>query len=114
MSVYRHHSIVVVGHDLEGARAQAVSMFKQVMKDEKVRAEILVGPVQKCVGNEYESFFIAPDGGSEGSWLSQECEKAREDFLLWLYKNTEADFVEVEFGGEDYFKPRAVTTNDGR
>jgi hypothetical protein len=99
MGYIKHHTIVVTSWKkdyINDARNKAIGLFKDLAS-----ADSLVSPILEGIVNTQYSFFIAPDGSSEGWSESDQCNHARNEYLNWLESNNRVDFVEVMFGGDD-------------
>jgi len=100
MGYIKHDTIVVTGDDLDKVRAKAIELFEEIIPSIHCPVSEIVGPMV----NGTCSFFIAPDGSKEGWDTSDDAEKARELFLIWLDENRTkywCDYVAVRFGGDD-------------
>lgn len=92
MGYQRHHAIIVTHWNesrIEKVHTFAVSLFGR-----------LVTPIVDSNVNHNKSFAILPDGSNEGRDVSNECDKAREQFTRFL-ESQSLDWVEVQFGDED-------------
>lgn len=103
MGWIRHHAIVVTSWDdaaITAAHSKAVELG------------LAVSPVLDATRNSYRSFLIAPDGGKEGWDSSKEGWRRRCEFVAWLREQydgrgtgavtSRVDWVEVQFGDDDY------------
>jgi hypothetical protein len=96
MGYIKHNAVIVSGWRVMEAHLKAHEIFK------KLGFEQLVSPIINGILNGQDSFFIAPDGSKEGWDTSDECDKARKEFLDWLTKSENyADYIEIRFGGDD-------------
>lgn len=101
MGYIKHNTIVVTSSEefenVKKIQEKAKSIFGE-------NAE-LVSEIIPYAANTGHSFFIAPDGSKEGWGTSNDCDKARKEFLNWLYdSNHHCDYVEVKFGGDDDYE----------
>lgn len=108
MGHIRHHSIIVTGMDKESvatAHHKAKELFAAVHEPFSVGSPTLVSDVVKTGMNGFSSFFVAPDGSSEGWETSERGDSARTQFLLWLNSHRESlfyiDWVAVQFGDDN-------------
>lgn len=99
MGYMRHHAIVVTSWDsdlIEKAHKAASDSFPWV------------SPVSEAGVNDYQSFFIPPDGSKEGWDSSDLGDSRRAGYVRWLdsqrYEDgsTALDWVEVQFGDDNY------------
>lgn len=94
MGYMRHHAIIVTDssrqNGLEELHLLAVAIFgaKQV-------SHITSSPL-----NNYESFFVAPDGSKEGWEDSDKGDEQRERFVIALQQEN-ATFVQVMYGDDN-------------
>lgn len=98
MGWHQHHTIVVTGFDpdnLQKAKNQAIEIFK------KTGHEHLVSEIIHAM-NGYSSFFIAPDGSKEGWEDSNQCNKARAEFIDFMNSDSieYTEYVEACFSSE--------------
>jgi hypothetical protein len=98
MGYMRHHAIVVSSWNEESiarAHGEASSIFKWV------------SPVSPPMMNGHRSFFIPPDGSKENWPESEEGDRERARFVLWLDKqrckdgSTNLKWVEVQFADDE-------------
>jgi len=95
MGYMRHHAIVVTSPNTE-AHKKAKELFEE-----------LVSPLVFSVTNDYNSFFVAPDGSKEGWDLSDKFDRKRKKFIEWLRSQAYEDgsnsikYVEVQFGDDN-------------
>lgn len=99
MGYMKHHAIVVSSYDnklLTKAHAKANEIFEN-----KLISNIVDGII-----NDYQSFFVAPDGSKEGWDESDEHDKKRTKLIEWIDlqafedKSNAIDYSEL-FLGED-------------
>ncbi len=111
MGYIKHHTIVVTGRQdeyLKEAHQKAKEIFEKNFEDESCKkyfASRLVSNLIQGLANKQGSFFIAPDGSTEGWPTSDNCKNARKEFLDWLQEtDNSCDYVEVIFGGDDEYE----------
>lgn len=98
MGYMRHHAIVVTsGTDrIEEAHAKALEIF-----GEDVTA------IQRSLINGYSTFFVGPDGSKEGWEASDEGNRRRDVFVVWLDAQRYDDhsswlkWAVVQYGDDD-------------
>jgi hypothetical protein len=104
MSYVLHHAIVVTSWDrdaLTEAHAAASLAFPHV------------SPLVRSGLDDYESFFIPPDGGREGSQESGIGNVRRRKFLAWLNQHRRQDGkVSLEWGVVSYGGNHLTTRTD--
>lgn len=100
MGYIRHHAIVVTGPDewfdgcptIHEAREAAVDVGCLEVTD-------VVGPGL----NGTSSFLVAPDGSKEGWTASDEGDRARDNFILWLRAvETPFSWAELVLSDDDH------------
>jgi hypothetical protein len=104
MSHTRHHAIIVTS---------PFTLEKQLETAHRKASEIFpyVSPLAPGVINGVRSFFIPPDGSSEGREESEQGDMQRQEFINWLitHSNEELEFsedmsvlqwVEVQYGDD--------------
>jgi hypothetical protein len=111
MGYIKHNAIVVTGWQEEKvleARNKAVEIFEQCFNDDEPTVKPyggrLVSEIVSGLYNGQCSFFIAPNGSKEPCDISENGDKAREQFCDWLKnqpKNNYCDYIEIRFGGDD-------------
>lgn len=97
MGSYRHDAIIVTSwraSDIEKAHAHARDVFADTC--------VHVGNITDVGANGFRSFLIPPDGSKEGCPASDAAHKAFAAFMVWLNEQASADWVAVNFGGDDY------------
>lgn len=99
MGYMRHHAIIVTSWNpirIREARDRAVTLFGKT-----------VSPVVPSSINEYESFFVAPDGSKEGWSESDKGDEERAVFVSWLDAQRYDDhstwfsWVVVQYGDDE-------------
>lgn len=110
MGHIRHHAIVVTGMDKEAvatAHHKAKELFAPVTEAFAVDNRTLVSEIIIAGANGFSSFFVAPDGSSEGWALSARGDDARTQLLLWLNSHRESlfyiDWVAIQFGDDNHY-----------
>ena len=97
MSFIQHHAIIVTSVDrklLTKAYKKAFDIFDWI------------SPMSPDMINGWASFFIPPDGSSEGWQQSTDGDNKREKFIKWIEKQrdkdgtTSLDYCEVQYGGD--------------
>ena len=109
MGYMRHHALAVTSwhsEKLAEAHAEAARLFGT-----------LVTPIVGGAINNEASFFVAPDGSKEGWSDSDEGDRLRAEFTLWLKARAEDDgssvlaWVEVQYG-DDYHEAKVCDASD--
>ncbi len=99
MGYIRHHAIAVTS-GIDELLKKAHDKAKLIFEDRT--SEILKG-----VTNNYNSFFIAPDGSKEGWEESQTGDNQREEFVKWINEQAYEDdsnslaFCEFFYGDDN-------------
>lgn len=84
---------------MQEAHTKAHEIFSKYfddLEDGRLISNIITG-----IANGQCTFFIAPDGSKEGWSPSDNADSARAEFVKWLKNESDCDFVEVRFGGDD-------------
>lgn len=106
MGYHIHHTIVCTTWEekhLAAVHAKAKELFPFCV------SEIVKG---QCNG--YSSFFIAPDGSKEGWKESDQYNERRSKFKEWLREtNSDVDWAEVAFGGDESYANTHILDHDG-
>lgn len=99
MGYMRHHAIIVTSWNEK-------NLFKVHIKARRIFGDDLVSNIVKSLINDYQSFFIAPDGSKEGWEDSDIGDMKREAFIKSLdnfrYEDGSSplDWVEVQYGDD--------------
>ena len=111
MGQYKHHAIVVTGHDLQNVE-QARSMIVYADMEQKsawregddvldpIELPMPVSPIVTSPETVY-TCLIAPDGGKEGGETSQYGHEFREEAIRILKELHHCDWVEVNYAPDD-------------
>lgn len=102
MGYIANHTIVVEGWSESKELKKAHKLAKKVCSS--------VSPITKSVTNGSCAFFVAPDGSKEGWDDSQRGDEARNTLIDFL-RETDLDWVEVRFGGDDPAQARIQRCN---
>lgn len=109
MGSIKHHTIIV-----------STNFAKEILLLHKEAIRIfgkLVSPIVPSNRNDYQSFFVGPDGGKEEWQISEVGDEKRREFVELLNAVSENEdggyltFVEVSFGDEDGGAEIVNTTN---
>lgn len=110
MGYIKHHAIIVTGWD-EIECIDAHNKAKEIFIANDIPTR-LVSNIMEGISNSQYTFMIAPDGSKEGWETSNNCDRARKEFLDWLSQSENyCDYVEIAFGG-DYNESRVVRDKD--
>ena len=106
-----HHAIIVTSFDDK-------AIIKAHVKALKIFPDNLVTSITPYGMNGYRSFLIAPDGSKEGWEESEQGNENREKYIDWLFNqayddgSSLYDFVEIEYGDENYRRPQVLNDAD--
>lgn len=118
MGYIKHNAIIVTGwkkEKVEEAHLKAREIFdEELSKDDvlNVLGSSLVSEIIPSLVNGDCTFFIAPDGSKKG-WSTSNCANdARDRFIEYLNTIEYLDYVEIKYGGDDYYEK--ITRSKGK
>lgn len=89
MGFIRHHCIVVTSNK-HASLKEAYEIAGKIFNGD------LLSDIVEAAQN-YQSFFIAPDGNNEGGQKSKKYDAMRKEFIAWLVGKDNIDWVEMYF-----------------
>ena len=101
---YMSHNAIIVSSVFDDKIAAAHKKAVEIFGD----ASRMVSPILGPVINGHRSFFVGPDGSKEGWEASDDGDRKREQFRVWLRDKcvedgaSYVDWAEVQYGNDDY------------
>lgn len=120
MGYIMHHAIIVTSWDYTCEQGKELLAETARQKAIEIFGTALVSPMIDSPLNGYKTFFVAPDGSKEGWDDSNEGDKRRAEFKIWLRAQADApgdnhyDWVEICYGGDEPELNAGVIDYDGK